>query len=407
MNTSTLDQNSTTERFHGLDAARAIALLIGIFHHGIESFVTYAKHDWITQDSQSSLLIDILFYVSHVFRMQSFFLMSGFFAHLLFHRKGPREFMLNRGKRLLLPFILFWPVLYATTWNLWVWGVQYSRQVSYEEAVKSLPAYMVWDNGFPLMHLWFLWFLIVFCTCVILVHPIVDRLDSRRGIRRIADSVISYLLNRWWGSLAIGLVMVMPMLGMTDWFGVDTSASGLVPELFPFIIYGLYFTLGWFLHRQATLVGTFRRFKGVNLIMSFLTIGTVIIVSLLFSEPTDPADAALALMSVNTLYAFASITTVFAFIGYMLHWFSGPNRIIRYLADGAYWGYLIHLPIIAFFQIIVAPWDMIWPLKLIIIFLPGGLILWASYQYGVRSTWIGQLPEWKEGWENAGSPRTV
>ena len=31
------------ERFHGLDAARAIALFIGIFHHGIESFISYGE----------------------------------------------------------------------------------------------------------------------------------------------------------------------------------------------------------------------------------------------------------------------------------------------------------------------------------------------------------------------------
>src|SRR5687768_16886642 len=81
-----------SERYHGLDAARAIALLIGIFHHGIESFVTYVKWDWVTQDSQSNIVLDLLFYVSHVFRMQAFFLMSGFFVHLLVTRKGLTEY---------------------------------------------------------------------------------------------------------------------------------------------------------------------------------------------------------------------------------------------------------------------------------------------------------------------------
>ncbi len=380
------------QRFHGLDAARAIALLIGILHHGIESLVSYSKSDWITQDSQDSLLIDIIFYISHVFRMQAFFLMSGFFAHQLFHRKGSREFIINRAKRLLLPFVIFWPVLYAITWNLWVWGVQYNRGIPHDEAVATLPHYMIWLYGFPLMHLWFLYFLILFCTGVILFRPVIVLwVDHSGELRNRADIILSYLMNRDWGSLIIGFVMVFPMLGMTDWFGVDTSASGLVPRVYPFLLYGIYFTLGWFLHRQVSLIGNFEKFRKLNFIMGSITIFAVIIISLLFSEPANPSHARFILMGINTLYAFASVTTVFAFIGYMLKWFNKPSAAIRYLADGAYWGYLIHLPVVALFQILIAQIDLMWAIKLLIILIPSCIILWGTYQYGVKRTWVGVL----------------
>ncbi|MVM31319.1 acyltransferase family protein [Spirosoma sp. HMF4905] len=379
-------------RFHALDAARTIALLIGIVHHGIESFVSYANGDWATQDSQSSIVLDIVFYVSHVFRMQAFFLMSGFFAHLLYHRRGPREFIINRTKRLLLPFLLFWPILYAINWHIWVWGIQRVKHLPWQESITKLPAYFNWDNGFPLMHLWFLYFLVLFCAGVAVVRPIVNGwLDPTKRLRAMVDKSLAFALTHWWGSLALGFIMIAPMLGMTDWFGVDTSASGLVPRWAPFILYGLYFTLGWFLHRQVHLLAYFRQFRLINLILSICLIAALIILSLLFDEPKNPADGRLILAGLNTLYAFASMTTVWAFIGYIMAHFSKSNPRIRYLADLAYWGYLVHLSIVALVQVLVAPYDWAWPLKLLLILSITSVLLGVTYQFGVRNTWLGVL----------------
>jgi len=380
----------STERFHGLDAARAIALSIGIFHHGIESFISYAKWDWITEDSQSSLLLDILFYASHVFRMQAFFLMAGFFAHLLFSRKGYWGFITNRTKRLVLPLLLFWPILYVTTFNLWVWGIQYLKNTSYTEAVAKLPDYMVLSKGFPFMHLWFLYFLILFCTSVVMIRPIVCRIDKKENLRHAIDRFLVYTMERWWGGLIIGLFMVMPMLGMRDWFGVDTSASGFIPRIAPFILYGMYFTLGWFIYRQVGLLKNIKKFRTSNLILGISLIVLLIVLSLLLADPS-PSNAGLILAMLNTLYAFASITTVFAFIGYMLAYFSSSSQKLRYLSDASYWGYLIHLPVIGFFQIIVAAYEMTWALKLILILVPSIILVMVSYKYCVRNTWLGLL----------------
>ena len=388
----TLRSVADSNRFHSLDAVRTFALLIGIVHHGIESFVTYAHGDWATQDSQSSIVLDVLFYISHVFRMQAFFLMSGFFAHLLYHRRGERAFAINRTKRLLLPFVVFWPILYVMNYQIWVWGIQRVSHLSRQQAFAKLPAYLVWENGFPLMHLWFLYFLILFCGLVVLARPIVNRwLDPTLRIRSVMDSVLAVAMTRWWGSLAIGVVMVGPMLGMTNWFGVDTSASGLVPRLAPFILYGFYFTLGWFLHRQIRLLDYFRQFRLVNLVMSSVLILTLIALSLLYDEPANPAVGRLILAGLNTLYAFASITTVSAFIGYVMAYFSNPSLRIRYLADSAYWGYLVHLPIVAFLQVLVAPYHWVWPLKVLLILSVTGGLVWLTYYYGVRDTWVGML----------------
>ena len=272
MNLKLETSHSPLVRYHGLDAARAIALSIGIFHHGIESFISYVKWDWITQDTQQSIILDILFYVSHVFRMQAFFLMSGFFAHLLIKKLGTGGFMLNRAKRLVLPFIIFWPILYFSTYNLWVWGMNFLSDRTPEHAVSELPDYMLLSQGFPFMHLWFLYFLILYCVLVVMYQTLIRRMiDVKNRVGIILIKAVSYCSHRW-GSLLIGLVMVVPMLGMTDEFGVDTSASGLIPELAPFVLYGIYFLLGWIIFLVPQLWDSMRRFKGQNVLVSIILI---------------------------------------------------------------------------------------------------------------------------------------
>lgn len=382
--------SQTKIRYHGLDAVRSTALIIGIFHHGVESIISYAKWDWITQDSQNSLTLDIFFYVSHVFRMQAFFLLSGFFAHYLFSKLGSRRFIINRVKRLVLPFLIFWPLLYVATYRMWVWGNTYVHHYSDVKAISKIPDYMILAKGFPLMHLWFLYFLILFCAFIIPFKYIIGWIDRNETLSRTTDKFIFFCSTRWYGSLLIGLFMVAPMLGMNDGFGVDTSASGLVPRLAPFILYGIYFLLGWFFYRQPLIFKNVQQFSVPNLIASILLIIILIVINLVFSEATGTTAENIKVL-LNALYTFASITSVFAFIGFMLRYFFNESAQVRYVADASYWGYLIHLPLVGFFQILVAKYDWFWGLKLFSILVPTFLLLFFSYKFLVRGTFVGTL----------------
>lgn len=358
----------------------------------MESFVTYVRSDWATQDSQSSPVLDVLFYISHVFRMQAFFLMAGFFAHLLYHRRGARAFARNRLQRLLGPFLLFWPLLYGVNRQLWVWGAQRVAPLSHAEAVARLPAFMRWETGFPLMHLWFLYFLLWFCVLVLVLRPLAEwwPIPAQR-LRQWLDRGLALSLRSRWGGLVLGAALVGPMLGMTDWFGVDTSASGLLPRPAPFVVYGLYFALGWLLHRQPHLLGAIGRLRRPHLLLAAALIGLLLAINLLGAEPSDPAAARRVLAGLNALYAFASMTAVLTFLGYCLVYFAAPSPRMRYLADAAYWGYLVHFPLVVCCQILVAPYAWPWLVKLGLILGPSTVILGLSYHYGVRNTWLGVL----------------
>jgi glucan biosynthesis protein C len=107
-----LSDTSRKDRIHGLDALRAIMMLLGLVLH---SAVTYSPKDygaaWPLKDPlNTSTLFDILADFIHVFRMPLFFVIAGFFGALLFYDRSPRRMVVNRLQRVVLPGIVFCPI---------------------------------------------------------------------------------------------------------------------------------------------------------------------------------------------------------------------------------------------------------------------------------------------------------
>ena len=80
-------------------------MLLGIVLHAMLSFVGWPV--WPVQDINQSEFYGIPILFIHGFRMPLFFFVSGFFTMLLWKRKGTKELMSNRCKRIVLPFIFF------------------------------------------------------------------------------------------------------------------------------------------------------------------------------------------------------------------------------------------------------------------------------------------------------------
>jgi len=87
-------------RRHDLDALRAIAMLLGICLHAM---MPYTGEAWVIMDNHASRFFFYLVGFIHGFRMQLFFLVSGFFTAMLASRGGPAGMLKNRAARILLP----------------------------------------------------------------------------------------------------------------------------------------------------------------------------------------------------------------------------------------------------------------------------------------------------------------
>ena len=119
--TFTSSHNAVGSRLDYLDATRAFALLLGIVFHACLSFMPIFM-GWAVQDVSTSPLVAMFMTVSHSFRMETFFLLAGFFSLLTFHRKGTGEFVRSRVLRIAVPFVVGWFILHPLVVSGWIMG---------------------------------------------------------------------------------------------------------------------------------------------------------------------------------------------------------------------------------------------------------------------------------------------
>src|SRR5512135_1326317 len=112
----------TSVRFHSLDALRAVALLLGIVLHAALAYLPGQGIGWAIQDRSTHLVFSVSIIIVHSFRLGVFFLLAGFFAHLLYERRGFWGFVRNRVVRVLIPFIVGWFLVFPGLAFAWVWG---------------------------------------------------------------------------------------------------------------------------------------------------------------------------------------------------------------------------------------------------------------------------------------------
>ena len=94
----------STGRRHDLDALRAFAMYLGVFHHAAHSFV---NPSWVIRDSQPIPWLGIFSSSGvHGFRMELFFLVSGFFTAMLCQKRGVVAMLKNRTLRILIPCLI-------------------------------------------------------------------------------------------------------------------------------------------------------------------------------------------------------------------------------------------------------------------------------------------------------------
>lgn len=108
--------SSALSRRHDLDALRAFAMLLGVVLHGIMSFIPGIGVIWAVEDFHASAWYGVLLSFIHGWRMPLFFLVSGFFTAMLWRKRGLRELISHRFKRIFIPMLLALFTIIPLTW---------------------------------------------------------------------------------------------------------------------------------------------------------------------------------------------------------------------------------------------------------------------------------------------------
>jgi peptidoglycan/LPS O-acetylase OafA/YrhL len=176
---------------------------------------------------------------------------------------------------------------------------------------------------------------------------------------------------------------------MTE-YGLDTPDQSLVPHVPVLLLYGSQFGLGWFLHRQPDLIRTFDRHWAVHLVLAVIM--TVPVMYFASSRPGPGEEWPVwNELAANAAYALMMWLWISGSVGAIVRYFDRPWPAWRYVADSSYWLYIIHLPFVVWLQVAVAPFDLHWTVKLLVILAIVSPLLFLSYHLLVRSTFIGVM----------------
>ena len=371
------------ERIHALDNLRAVAMLLGIVLHEALSFITLPV-PWIARDVSNSRAFDLMVAVIHGCRMQIFFFLAGFFGHLLWCRLGARDFLKQRWKRIGVPFLLGMITLVPLVLALWAWG---ERQAEIPPAGTQYGELTLFS--IPTSHLWFLEMLMLFYAGAALVAWGGEKLNLAGWLPRL-DAMFD-----WFMAQPAKPLMLVPPTVLCLWNGpmlgeVDDAGLRLLPAMRAVFYYGLFFTVGWWLHRRRHQLDALRRWLKTYFTFAALALATLAVCYLAQIEHADARSPQIKLLALTAAALYAWLMT-FAVTGWFLRFGGQHCPWMRYLAESSYWCYLAHLPLVAWLQVITAKWPLPAVVKFPGILLVTMMLLLASYHWGVRETWIGRM----------------
>ena len=355
----TTPQAPATQRYHGLDGLRGFAMLLGIVLHATLSYFSRLagfESVWPADDDQSVLMF-LVFDFIHIWRMPVFFLLAGFFAHLVLERRPDSTFAMDRLRRIALPLLLFGPVMAVIVPPIWVYG--WSGVISLETFRDSLmESPSLESSGDLVAHLWFLYYLLLMYAALMAFRSLGRLWDARITARL---PIGKYIGNAVYTPipvlLALGAVLLIIIRG-------GDESKPIWPLNLPDVLYGmLFFFYGYGLYawrqlidrlRQADLVAALWAITGALFLVHIVLIGAIDEAS---KKGGDAGMVELLKLIGAIVYGVLAALFSVGLVGLFEALLRSSRPWVRWLADSSYWIYIIHLPVVTFLTFFLAHLD--------------------------------------------------
>ncbi|WP_210451922.1 glucans biosynthesis protein MdoC [Pantoea ananatis] len=325
-----------TEREYFLDSIRACLMLLGVpFHVSL----IYSSQKWAVNSSDASLWLTTLNDFIHAFRMQVFFVISGYFSYMLYLRYQPRRFLKVRLERVGIPMLTAVPLITLPQFfMLKAWTSKYADW-------SALPPYAKFNNLMweLISHLWFLLVLLILTTLGMITFRWLRAQKRNIDYQRVG-----------WGKLALGLLIWGLMWGAFRRVVFYTNPTLLSDALFNFVVmqslfYLPFFMLGALSWKHQALKQLFVRVNPV------LFIGAVLLlVAYIVNQRTSSGEGWLYELDalISSMMGLCMLNVCYS-LGHKLLNSHSPG--IMYLVNASLFIYLVHHPLTLLYGIYVTP----------------------------------------------------
>ena len=299
---------SDTQRFHHLDAARALFMVLGIPFH---ASLAFAGGHWLVTSGSRDPVLAVIPPLLSDFRMPGFFLIAGFFAALLLERRSRGEWLKGRFERLGVPLLTGMAIIVP---------LQAAILAQASAGMVDPAAAADW-----LSHLWFLPTLLALCLLLAAGWPLVVRARAFP-----APSVIALA-----GALAVyelGLFAVKHLLHS------DLNFAGGFLNLDGVATFLPFFACGVALRRSPALWDRFSKLDPAIAVIGLLAL------ALHIGLWADQSRLGIVLdMLFDALSSACLVQTILALL---LRLASKPSARIDRLVDASFTIYLLHHPVV-------------------------------------------------------------
>ncbi len=332
------------------DYLRAFVIVLVLWHHAILAYTTWAflnpdnpiETFSPVVDNQRWAGFDLMVGFNDTFFMALMFFISGLFVWRSLTRKGARNYLSDRLKRLGIPFVIAVPLLMPLAY--------YPAQLNVELVFGGSSSYgefwlgMVRAGFGTAGPLWFLWLLMVFDCLVALAYRVAIQSD---GVFRGRATIVFERPLAFFGTLlGLSIAAYLPMaliFGPLEWIGVGPFRAQANRLLF----YLVYFLAGtavgaYGLERSVLKSGgpLARRWWGW---LAAGLVSFIVLVSLVIAGTTDPVISGFA-------FTVACATLVFGAVAIFLRFARRRVGVLDSLAASAYGIYIVHYVFVTWLQ---------------------------------------------------------
>jgi len=328
------------QREYFLDSIRAYLMLLGIpFHMSL----IYSSHQWAVNSAEPSSWLTLFNDFIHAFRMQVFFVISGYFSYMLYLRYQPRRWLKVRIERVGIPMLTAIPLLTLPQFFLlksWTPVIGDWSSLGLYQKYNTLVWHLV-------SHLWFLLVLVILSTLGILLFKIL-RHNSEENRTKADYSELKWLrltlifigFALIWGSIRRLVFIFQPNLLMDGLFNFTVMQT---------LFYLPFFMLGAMAWKHPAIKALFLKFNPWTLVGS-----TVAFIAYLLNQRYSTGEGWLYEIDtvVTMLMGLWMVNVVFAF-GHKLLNSHSPR--ITYLVNASLFIYLVHHPLTLLYGIFITP----------------------------------------------------
>lgn len=341
-------------RRNEIDWIRNICILMLFVYHTAALFTDFG--DFYVKAENSNLFSNIFILLTFSWYMPLLFFLAGASTYFALKKRSGGQYIKERVKRLLIPFIFeILVVVPPQTYLARLWRGE--KNINYFSHLKmfftNISDFMGFDGNFSPAHLWFIIFLFAISVVGVLI---IKWLKTKPG-KFISDSIKPIVLGKrslLWVLIALITLEMIPTIG----------GKGVLTNL-------LLFILGYVTYSDNEVI---ERLSNKRRLFLALTIGTVMLGALYFFLIRNTQTESIVYILDSTLKSTISLIMGITIVSYGIRYLNKSNKLLAYLNKASFPVYILHQTILLVLAFYILPLTLpAWVSIVLIISLSFGL----------------------------------